>query len=386
MLLTDITNNNSGCPYCAVPLKRLCDNDDCNHCFLRSFASHNRAKNFSSKNNKTPRQLALCSNEKFLFECDKCNHEFYTALNKILLNRWCPYCATSVKKLCDKDDCQHCFNRSFASSDKAIYWSSKNKLLPRQVAKSSHTKYIFDCNICGHEIQVALNSMVRGNFCAYCDNQKMCYEEDCKICFYKSFASSHRAKCWSNKNNVSAREVFKGTDKKYYFICDRCNNEFSIQLDCVSRNVWCNYCKNKTEIKLYNWLKDNYKIDYQRKYDWCRNLKTNNYLKYDFAIEELKLLIELDGEQHFRQVSNWENNDIVRERDVYKMYMALGHGYSMIRLLQTDVYYDKNDWENKLKECIKNYDNPQIITICDSKKYEKHLLDLDELTKIMEHN
>ena len=42
------------------------------------------------------------------------------------------------------------FENSFASHEKAKYWSEKNELKSNQVFKSTHHKYIFNC-ICGHE-------------------------------------------------------------------------------------------------------------------------------------------------------------------------------------------------------------------------------------------
>ena len=37
------------------------------------------------------------------------------------------------------------YEESFASHEKAQYWSDKNELKPKQVMKGSHKKYIFDC-------------------------------------------------------------------------------------------------------------------------------------------------------------------------------------------------------------------------------------------------
>jgi len=53
----------------------------------------------------------------------------------------------SDKKLCDKEDCKKCFEKSFASHEKAKYWSNKNELKPRQVFKSSGKKYFFERTI-----------------------------------------------------------------------------------------------------------------------------------------------------------------------------------------------------------------------------------------------
>ena len=39
------------------------------------------------------------------------------------------------------------------------------------------------------------------------------------------------------------------------------------------------------------------------KFNWCKNPETNKYLPFDFYIPDLNLIIEIDGDQHFEQVS-----------------------------------------------------------------------------------
>ena len=88
-------------------------------------------------------------------------------------------------------------------------------------------------------------------------------------------------------------------------------------------------------------------------------------------IESLNLLIELDGAQHFRQVMNWKDPVETRKRDIYKMNQALINGYSVIRILQEDVWIDKNNWETNLKSAILDIDPgiPKIIYICENNEY-----------------
>ena len=65
---------------------------------------------------------------------------------------------------------------------------------------------------------------------------------------------------------------------------------------------------NFSEQKLYEILNNDYiDIKNQFKKDWSKNIETNKYLIYDFVLEKEKIIIELDGEQHFRQVSNWSS-------------------------------------------------------------------------------
>ena len=100
----------------------------------------------------------------------------------------------------------------------------------------------------------------------------------------------------------------------------------------------------------------------QARFEWCKN-KTR--LPFDFCIKHYKLIIELDGPQHFKQISNWTSPEETKDRDEYKTKCANTNGYSVIRILQQDVWNDKNDWENKLIRAIKMYDKPTNVFIGD---------------------
>lgn len=77
----------------------------------------------------------------------------------------------------------------------------------------------------------------------------------------------------------------------------------------------------------------------QPKFDWCRGLKTGKYLPFDFLVDD-SIIIELDGIQHFEQVSNWDSPLITQAADRYKEICAKRNGYTIIRLLQEDVWDD----------------------------------------------
>ena len=164
------------CPYCSIPTKRLCENNLCQMCFNKSFASNNKAKCWSNKNgNINPRNVCLGSNQKYWFDCDNCFHCFEITLTGINRGNWCSYCCNPPQKLCD-NNCTHCFTNSFASHKKSQYWSSKNgDTKPRDVFKSTHKKYWFDCNICGHLFESILSDITKnGSWCGYCGNIKLC--------------------------------------------------------------------------------------------------------------------------------------------------------------------------------------------------------------------
>jgi very-short-patch-repair endonuclease len=96
-------------------------------------------------------------------------------------------------------------------------------------------------------------------------------------------------------------------------------------------------------------------------------------LPYDFVIEELNIIIEIDGEQHFKQISNWTSPEIQIEKDKYKMNCANENGFSIIRLLQIDISKDKYDWLNEIQISILKIINEktvQNIFICKNNEYK----------------
>ncbi len=104
----------------------------------------------------------------------------------------------------------------------------------------------------------------------------------------------------------------------------------------------CSLCANKTELKLYKFLKSHVSnITHQARFEWSAAFR------YDFCVDD-KVLIELDGPQHFRPISSWKSGFETGVSDKKKEDLALEAGYHVIRLLQEDVYEDRNDWQEFL--------------------------------------
>jgi len=63
----------------------------------------------------TPRDVNKKSHKFCWFICDVCSHNFREKIINIMQkNLWCPYC--DGRKLCDDDDCDICYQNSFASA------------------------------------------------------------------------------------------------------------------------------------------------------------------------------------------------------------------------------------------------------------------------------
>lgn len=291
--------------------------------------------------------------------------------------------------LCGDDNCEDCFRRSFASHCKAQYWcydKNKNITCPRRISKNNKSEIWFKCDKCPHHIKMILGNVYKNHWCKFCSlcNTKLCEKEDCTFCFNKSFASSPMVIYYSEKNKdedgnyIDPITLTKGSGGKYKFICNN-NHEFEMRIYDITSGHFCSLCRNKTEQKLYETLcKWNhsigniYKIKRETTFKWCKDLKSGkSYCRFDIVIENefIKIIIELDGRQHFEHVGNWDLPEEIRERDFYKMYMANKYGYTIIRISQIDVWNDRIDWFTILTCHIHLYQNPCRIYIAKEEKY-----------------
>jgi len=339
---------------------------------MSTFDSHPKSKFWSDRNLIKPNEVALNSHKKFWFNCGECDHPFDIQLNNVnILNRWCPYCAN--KKLCSKDkNCKVCFDKCFASVERSKNWSNKNIETPYHLVKNSHKKYWFDCE-CGHDFLASLSDITSKNsWCPYCANRVMCSpDKKCLTCHNKSFASIERSKNWSHKNKKKPIEVFKNSSEKFIFDCYKCLDDFESKLSHITYGSWCPNCRYKTEDKLNKILTGKYpSLKTQYKVDWCKDKK---HLPFDFVIEERKIIVEQDGVQHWKQVAKWKTPEHNRKRDLYKMKCANENGFSVIRILQEDVFKNKYEWLKELCENIEKITNEkrvQNIYMCKNNEYK----------------
>lgn len=350
--LADITRRGLSCGYCQG--KRLCEKK-CERCFNKSFASHEKSKFLDPSKNIDPTQIFLNSiKEKLPFICDKCFHPFLMTAGDVNYNHWCPYCTNMI--LCRNDNCKQCENKSFFAHEISKYWNYKlnQDINPRDIFKGARGKYWFICDKCNHDFPKRLDDIFhKDSFCPYCAHRTICLE-DCNFCFNMSFANHKKSKYWDyNKNKDPPRAFFINSTSVCWFKC-KDGHSFDIKLNNItSKYNWCRFCKHKTEKMVYNYLVETYPqltIIKEAKFEWCKNI---NYMPFDIYIEELKLLIEIDGRQHFQNIEKWYSNCIdIQNNDIDKMKRALNNNFSIMRLIQTEIYNNKYKWEKVLSYII----------------------------------
>jgi len=233
---------------------------------------------------------------------------------------------------------------------------------------NSQTKIIIKCNTCNFVFEQQPNSHLRGSGCDKCahsinhENQKLSRDE-----IIERATKVHGDKFdYSNMNYINSHTPIN-------IKCNNCNNNFQ-QLYCnhIRQNKGCPFCDCRiTEKKIAEFLSAQYpNLIKEYKEEWCKNKRC---LPFDFCLPDINTIIELDGLQHFKQVMNWHSPEENQKKDKYKMKCANENGFSVIRIIQTDVLYDKYDWKEELNKNIEKIiieQKIQNIYICKNNEYE----------------
>ena len=158
--------NEKHCPFCSN--QRLCSNAECQVCLKKSCASHERMKaSWSPENALMPRDVFLQSNKKIIFDCIVCHHRHTTTPNGYCERTGsCVYCAN--QRLCENEECESCFQKSFASHPKVLCWNPTNPMTPRSVFQGSNQEARFDCETCHSSFDSKLYNVLTGYWCPYC--------------------------------------------------------------------------------------------------------------------------------------------------------------------------------------------------------------------------
>ena len=230
---------------------------------------------------------------------------------------------------------------------------------------NADTKIIIICKIHGEFTQQPDFHLNRKCGCPKCSNN---------VKFDTSEFIEKAKQIHKNKYDYSKVEYIN--NRIPVIIICKIHGEFIQQPDIhINQKCGCPSCINKTEFLFLKKMQEFYPtLKKQYKVKWCKN---KNCLPFDFVIEELKIIIEIDGPQHFIQVSNWTSPEIQKEKDKYKINCANENEFSVIRLLQIDILKDNFHWIEEVKLSISKIINEQKIQnifICKNNEYDHFII------------
>ena len=291
----------------------------------------------SEKDKKLAFEVTTGSNKKLTFVCPNCGQEFETracnVVHSVMNSRTgCPVCAgkrivPGINDLASK------------YPEIAAMWSGKNKLSASEVAVKSTRKAFFKCRDCGQEFKAIIGNVVcavkNGNTgCPVCAGLKV-------VSSINDLASQcpEAAAMWSNKNKLPASKVAAKSDKKAFFKCRDCGQEFEAVIRNVSNAVdnghtGCYDCKMRriNAISKPEWFYTRPMLAFAGEngianpfFDVRNILGENSLLGLDFVDHIQRLIYEYNGKYPHADAA---------EKDRFKFEAVRKAGYKGIRVLE----------------------------------------------------
>lgn len=162
---------------------------------------------------------------------------------------------------------------------------------------------------------------------------------------------------------------------KMIIICNKCKIDFKQIIGAhVTNRQGCPRCvMSKGERLIEQYLK-NENILYQTQH----TISTLPRKRFDFILTEKKILIEFDGEQHFKFIEFFHENEEkfgkLQSVDVMKTVSAVNQGYRIIRIAYNII--------NLTEYINKSIDSDEIICVSDASLYTAHM---DKVMQLIRH-
>lgn len=323
------------------------------------------------KNLLSPYDVYATSNKKYYFTCpihNPLHPSSLKILNNIIKQEGSQKC----------DGCESFGQWCIDNVDKDFlqkYWSDNNTTSPFALSRKSERKVLIKCqDIAYHEYAISCGNFISGERCGYCAGKKV-HANDSTGARYPKIISM-----WSAKNKKSAYEYLPYSNKKVWFECEKHGiYQYKIS-DMIKMGCECTYCtqeENSSALqkKVSEFLEKDlgYKVLHERNCNLLPyNPNTGCAMPYDNEVPELKLIIEVHGQQHYEITSFTRSTALVQNitfeealkkqqwRDQYKKEYALSKGYYYLEI-PYNSNNNQNDYQMFIIDTI-NFINQECVT------------------------
>lgn len=232
--------------------------------------------------------------------------------------------------------------------------------------KSDTTRY-YDCIClnCGSKVRKAERDFTRRSGCPICGKRRTKV-----VCGVNSLMDEAPEIIKFLANEEDAFTNFKSSSKKVSVKCPHCGR-------CLKKKYTLNYIyetlsvpcicgdgMSKPEKIFFNILEQsNIEFEYQYSPEWAGNYR------YDFFIEQYNIVIEVDGEQHYKESNKFINTlEETIKNDETKTFLCKSNGLSIKRINCSNINVE--NIINQIKNDVElNFINTEKINIKDCKKY-----------------
>ena len=269
-------------------------------------------------NNCSPKDVGYASNKKYYFKCPRGLHNS----EKKMINNLTSGSTKNLVCSCCNSYKQWCVDNN--ETEQLNLWDyDKNKCSPEDVSYASRKECWFKCSRCLHNSEKKMIfNLTSGNtknlVCSSCNSIGQ-YLID-------SYGEDKLEKLWDYEKNgkLDPFEISKCSNKKVYIKCQENEEHGSYFVSCnnfTSNGNRCPICSEwRGERKIREYLtKNNIEFTAQKTFPNLLGTgeKRNKPLSYDFYIPVNNLLIEFQGEQHYKPV-DFSSKNMKRAEDEFE--------------------------------------------------------------------
>ena len=275
----------------------------------------------------------------------KCGNILNTSLRN-QTKRYCTHCSNKKKKT--KEDWQNLSDEVHNSEFEILEDINNGK----EKIKILHKK-------CGNILLLTMNNHIN-------------HKNGCKKCAKNSLKSNEY---WINKcieiwgDEYEILEEVNNVWNKVSIRHKSCGNILKKDMSNLIHNKrGCNICSKKAygEDYIKNYLDiNNIKYIQQKSFDGLINPKTGRKLRVDFYLQELDIVIEVDGVQHYKSIKHW-GGDKAYEEQLYRDKIKNDFFIGKLKLIRINNKKNKNYRRNTMSTITKKETELQVDEILSS--------------------
>lgn len=244
------------------------------------------------------------------------------------------------------------------------YWSDKNTVDPMKIFKSSRVKVWIKCQEKDYhqDYEIACYHFTQGKRCPYCAGKKVDPNDSLGAKYPEC------QEFWFQKN-LTPFQVLPESGKKVYWECKKHGLYRKAVSAEVAMNFRCPKCileenESSYQATVRNYLESIFGQKNILHEGQCNispiNPQTGRHLRYDNQVVPLKLIIEVNGKQHYAPIKLYTQEgktpqEALKYRkglDKYKRDYAIKQGYNFLTIPYWQFDIDKT-WKKSIDEKIK---------------------------------
>ena len=203
-------------------------------------------------------------------------------------------------------------------------------------------KVTVKCKQCGNVFSSKAQDLLNGHICKKC-SIRICSGNNIKT---HTWFLQQLKKYNPNYKNIEIIGKYKGVKETIKCKCNKCSYEWKVKASNLidkRGGTGCPLCnQSKGESIVYNYLSDS-KLDFETQKQFPNLIGVSGFpLSYDFYIPSHKLLIEINGSQHYKPIQYFGGTkkfNIQKEHDKRKRLYAKRYGYKLLEIKYFDHTY-----------------------------------------------